>query len=425
VILLSTVSWAARPPGLDVDAELGRWEAQATALLDGPTGCWEFTGSVHLAASGYVPASRWTRPDRHDHHLRGPFTARFEGGQWRSFEYTLTPDEPSESDEDFEIPVWPLLGRSPEGGIGGGEPPPGEGGSITVGSEGVAVKAQGKAAVNTLRRVLDEIDPATATAYAQWDERLDGVKVFQDFPLQEGRGSDVITFAMQILRDVMAPRGTSRRRSSPSSRRALGVPRGHVEGVVGFYASSRRAARALPRPVQRQHHRRAGRQRRTAAAHARRVPPRARRGQPRRPGVDRHTSCTGLCDQGPALLVNDRAIARLTPARIGAICSLIRGGVPVDQWPDNLFVIHSHVERTRSLLDADARRARPSPRPSPAAPAPPSPRSSARACAGAAAPASPTGPSGRRARRRPGPTRYVVCNADEGEPGTFKDRELL
>jgi [NiFe] hydrogenase diaphorase moiety large subunit len=23
------------------------------------------------------------------------------------------------------------------------------------------------------------------------------------------------------------------------------------------------------------------------------------------------------------------------------------------------------------------------------------------------------------------PTRYVVCNADEGEPGTFKDRVLL
>lgn len=198
MILLSTVSWAARPAGLDVDAELGRWEAQAAALLDGPTGCWEFTGSVHLAASGYVPASRWTRPDRHDHHLRGPFTARFEGGQWRSFEYTLTPDEQSESDEDFEMQVWPLLGRSPEGGIGGGEPPPEAGGSVSVGTDGVAVKAQGKAAVNTLRRVLDEIDPATATAYAQWDERLDGVKVFQDFPLQEGRGSDVITFATGI-----------------------------------------------------------------------------------------------------------------------------------------------------------------------------------------------------------------------------------
>ncbi len=27
--------------------------------------------------------------------------------------------------------------------------------------------------------------------------------------------------------------------------------------------------------------------------------------------------------------------------------------------------------------------------------------------------------------KRQGLTRYVVCNADEGEPGTFKDRVLL
>ena len=47
-----------------------------------------------------------------------------------------------------------------------------------------------------------------------------------------------------------------------------------------------------------------------------------------------------------------------------------------------------------------------------------------RACAAAAAPAS------RWARRRPSsPTgtmdKYLVCNADESEPGTFKDRELM
>src|SRR5439155_3520402 len=28
-------------------------------------------------------------------------------------------------------------------------------------------------------------------------------------------------------------------------------------------------------------------------------------------------------------------------------------------------------------------------------------------------------------RSQPGPDKYVVCNADESEPGTFKDRELL
>ena len=28
-------------------------------------------------------------------------------------------------------------------------------------------------------------------------------------------------------------------------------------------------------------------------------------------------------------------------------------------------------------------------------------------------------------RNAPGAERYIVCNADEGEPGTFKDRVLL
>ena len=32
------------------------------------------------------------------------------------------------------------------------------------------------------------------------------------------------------------------------------------------------------------------------------------------------TSCTGMCDQGPAMLVNNRAITRLTNARIASIC---------------------------------------------------------------------------------------------------------
>jgi [NiFe] hydrogenase diaphorase moiety large subunit len=37
----------------------------------------------------------------------------------------------------------------------------------------------------------------------------------------------------------------------------------------------------------------------------------------------------------------------------------------------------------------------------------------------------PTGAKWAACAAAPGPTRYVVCNADEGEPGTFKDRELL
>ena len=36
-----------------------------------------------------------------------------------------------------------------------------------------------------------------------------------------------------------------------------------------------------------------------------------------------------------------------------------------------------------------------------------------------------TGSKWEACRNAPGQTRYVVCNADEGEPGTFKDRVLL
>ncbi|MDX9945097.1 MAG: NAD(P)H-dependent oxidoreductase subunit E, partial [Azonexus sp.] len=41
------------------------------------------------------------------------------------------------------------------------------------------------------------------------------------------------------------------------------------------------------------------------------------------------TSCTGLCDQGPALLVNNLAIGRLTAERIDQIAELVRGEVPL------------------------------------------------------------------------------------------------
>jgi [NiFe] hydrogenase diaphorase moiety large subunit len=41
------------------------------------------------------------------------------------------------------------------------------------------------------------------------------------------------------------------------------------------------------------------------------------------------TSCTGMCDQGPALLVNNRAITNLTHQRVQEIAQLIRNRTPL------------------------------------------------------------------------------------------------
>ncbi|MGE5492887.1 MAG: NAD(P)H-dependent oxidoreductase subunit E, partial [Actinomycetota bacterium] len=62
------------------------------------------------------------------------------------------------------------------------------------------------------------------------------------------------------------------------------------------------------------------------------------------------TSCTGMCDQGPALLVNNYAVTRLTEARIDQIAELVRNKVPVAEWPAEFFQVEDNVRRADILL---------------------------------------------------------------------------
>src|SRR5271166_2888513 len=161
------------------------------------------------------------------------------------------------------------------------------------------------------------------------------------------------------------------------------------------------------------------------------------------------TSCTGMCDQAPALLVNNRAIPHLTPERIDQIAELIRAQVVLDDWPHGLFEVADNVYREDMLLAAqvlpgEALRAaiargqpamhghtsddRASGERMPAQLQGPTltleelKRSNLRGRGGAGFN---TGLKWEACRSAAGGQRYVVCNADEGEPGTFKDRVLL
>jgi len=234
------------------------------------------------------------------------------------------------------------------------------------------------------------------------------------------------TRLVQILRDVMAAEGYLSAKTITAIAEGLKLPRARVEGVAGFYSFFALEPRGRFRVLFSDNitDEMAGslelRQRLLDAFHI-------GLGEVSRDGlvsVDA-TSCTGLCDQGPALLVNGHAIGRLTPARIGAISSLIRGGAPVAEWPENLFRIDSHIERKDLLL------------------ATPLARGEALAAAiargaeatleqvklsnlrGRGGAGFPTGVKWEACRSTPDDERVVVCNADEGEPGTFKDRVLL
>lgn len=161
------------------------------------------------------------------------------------------------------------------------------------------------------------------------------------------------------------------------------------------------------------------------------------------------TSCTGMCDQGPAALVNYLAVTRLSPERVDAIARLVAESVPVDAWPKEFFRVETQVRRSdvvfRDRLEPDAGIRTSLGRGGPILEewaedlAPSHARrhhlerggaetlkelyaSELRGRGGAGFKTAIKWESVRNGE--PG-ERYVLCNADEGEPGTFKDRVLL
>ena len=64
-------------------------------------------------------------------------------------------------------------------------------------------------------------------------------------------------------------------------------------------------------------------------------------------------SCTGMCDQGPALLVNNYAITRLTRQRVDEMCELIRNKVALADWPREYFRVEDQVRRKDILLGSE------------------------------------------------------------------------
>jgi [NiFe] hydrogenase diaphorase moiety large subunit len=147
------------------------------------------------------------------------------------------------------------------------------------------------------------------------------------------------------------------------------------------------------------------------------------------------TSCTGMCDQGPAMLVNNLAITCLSEARIDAIADLVRSAVPLAQWPAEFFRVQDNVQRADSLLGStlapgealQAMLARGPDRKEGGAAAmlDEIKRANLRGRGGAGFTTGLKWEACRNAPLKAGQQRFVVCNADEGEPGTFKDRVLL
>lgn len=281
------------------------------------------------------------------------------------------------------------------------------------------------------------------------------------------------TYTVQILREVQEVTDWISPEVIDCLQAALGVPRTKIEGVAGFYSFFYLQPRGRYRILFSDNitdHMLGSTALLDRMCHNLWV----EKGKVSEDGlvsIDT-TSCTGFCDQGPAILVNNFAITRMTPERVDQICELVRNQVPLEQWPADLFKNEDNIQRKDLVLNsqialgeaikaarARATRARASSTANaeghdhvrveveaararalsqrecmPASELGPGgsaslieemKRSNLRGRGGAGFPTGLKWEACRNAPLKHGQQRFVVCNADEGEPGTFKDRILL
>lgn len=137
------------------------------------------------------------------------------------------------------------------------------------------------------------------------------------------------------------------------------------------------------------------------------------------------TSCIGMCDQGLSLLINDLPITRLNPDKIAQIAGLITTKTPLADWPEKWFEVRDAVYQRNLLLTEQLTPGRVLQKAFTDGAEETFAAILQSELCGRGGAGFHTGKKWQLCREAPGKAHYVICNADEGEPGTFKDRLLL
>jgi [NiFe] hydrogenase diaphorase moiety large subunit len=149
-----------------------------------------------------------------------------------------------------------------------------------------------------------------------------------------------------------------------------------------------------------------------------------------------YTPCIGMCDQAPAAMINDIVVTSLTQEKARNIAAALLADTRPEDIVDPRFDTLTPYERVTAAVSNNIMHAGEVL----LGPVPPDAglikalnqtpeqimavieASGLRGCGGAGFT---TGSKWRFAATEAEPRRFVFCNADEGEPGTFKDRVLL
>ena len=149
------------------------------------------------------------------------------------------------------------------------------------------------------------------------------------------------------------------------------------------------------------------------------------------------TSCIGMNDQEPAAIINNRIFNRLTPFRVKEIVRDIKEGkeiseMNVQDWGDGenrsdlvRSVVSNNIRKIGPVLERTFKAGQVIEKiikMKPEEVIDEVKKSNMRGRGGAGFP---TGLKWEFCRNAAGEKKYIFCNADEGEPGTFKDRVIL
>ena len=210
--------------------------------------------------------------------------------------------------------------------------------------------------------------------------------------------------------------------------RALGVPLADVHGVIDFYEMlsrqpmGRTVARVCSAPA-------------CALAGADALADALCRHLKVEPGqvssdgefTVEHAPCLGLCDHAPALLAAEAALGHAEPDQAAAICA--RGGErPISFVGGDIRILTGNCGQGRPTSFADYHSGggyaglKKALTMTPLAVVA---ELKAAGLVGRGGAAFPTGIKWEGAAKAAGQPKYIVCNADESEPGTFKDRILV
>ncbi len=150
------------------------------------------------------------------------------------------------------------------------------------------------------------------------------------------------------------------------------------------------------------------------------------------------TACIGMNDQEPAALINGKVFTNLTPFRVKEILRDIKDGKPVEEMYSSSYgdgenrnelimsVVQNNIRKKGPILEEDYTPGiviwKKLPEMTPEQVIEEIKKSNIRGRGGAGFP---TGLKWEFCRKAKGEKKYIFCNADEGEPGTFKDRVIL